>query len=388
MKNIFKAIVISVPLVLWGCGGNSHSHDDHDHEGHDHSGEVEASGEEHVVGEIIFTQEQAAHTDFALMEVEPVTFSEIITAGGQILAAQGDEATIVASVSGVVSFGAKKISEGAAVGRNETLFHISTKDIAEGDYYTRVVATYEQAKAAYERNEKLIADRLVSQSDFEQSKLAYDQARIAYEAVVNKTSAQGIGVAAPIAGFVKNIYVNDGQYVEVGQALGVVSQNRRLVLRAEVSQKYYEVLRTVSTANFRTPYDNQLYSLKDMGGRLLSAGKSADGGSAFIPVTFEFDNKGDVVQGAFVEVFLVSSPQNNVIAIPAAALIEEQGVYSVFVQFDEEGYLKREVKIGATDGRDVRIFSGLEAGETIVARGAQRVKSASASAAIPHGHTH
>lgn len=72
----------------------------------------------------------------------------------------------------------------------------------------------------------------------------------------------------PIAGFVKNILVKEGDYVTIGQPLVSVTQNRRLFLRAEVSEKYYPSLRTIGSANFKTPYDDKVYELKGLNGRL------------------------------------------------------------------------------------------------------------------------
>lgn len=416
MKNIFIITIISLALFIYGCGNNaSSSHDLHNHEsienheGHDHNEHLESESHENHdhdheadvhaaengvhnetdhAGEIIFTQKQAALSDFQLFEVKPEIFHEVITASGQIMAAQGDEMAIVAPASGIISFGAKKISEGVAVTKGENLFYISSKNIAEGDYYARNRAAYEQAKKAYERAEKLIVDKLISHSEFEQAKFNFEQAKTAYEAIANDNSDKGINAKASISGFIKSIDVSDGQYVDVGQKLGVVSQNRRLILKAEVSQKYYNDLRSISTANFKIPYNNELYSLNNLNGRLLSIGKASDANSAFIPVTFEFDNKGNIPQGIFVEVYLISSPINNAIVIPLTALVEEQGSYYVYIQIDAEGYMKREVKLGANDGNNVRILSGLQAGETIVSKGAQLVRAAAASGTIPHGHSH
>lgn len=193
------------------------------------------------------------------------------------------------------------------------------------------------------------------------------------------------GLRPPIGGFIKNVAVSEGAFVEVGQTLATVSQNKRLVLRAEVSQRYLNDLRSVSGANFRTPYDDKVYSLSEMNGRLLSVGKSSDGSSVFIPVIFEFDNGGDVIPGSFVEIYLISSPQRDVLTVPLSAVTEDQGVHFVFVQLDDEGYAKREVKLGAADGRNVRVLSGLKAGETVVSKGVAQVKMASFSGAIPEG---
>ena len=93
--------------------------------------------------------------------------------------------------------------------------------------------------------------------------------------------------------------------------------------------------------------------------------------------------------GSFVEVYLIGAKRDNVITLPLTALTEEQGVNFVYIQVDDEGYMKREVKLGPTDGELVEILSGLTPGENVVTEGAIHVKLASAKAAIPaHNHNH
>ena len=59
------------------------------------------------------------------------------------------------------------------------------------------------------------------------------------------------------------------------------------------------------------------------------------------------------------------------------------------MKVDDEGYVKRQVKIGESDGERVEILSGLSAGENVVTEGAVHVRLASATAAIPaHTHNH
>ena len=83
-----------------------------------------------------------------------------------------------------------------------------------------------------------------------------------------------------------------------------------------------------------------MYELKALNGKLLSFGKAAGDNSFYVPVTFEFDNKGEVIPGSFVEVFLLSSAMENVISLPRTALAEEQGIFFIYLQLDEEGYKK------------------------------------------------
>lgn len=127
-------------------------------------------------------------------------------------------------------------------------------------------------------------------------------------------------------------------------------------MRAEVSEKYYPSLRTIGSANFKTPYDNKVYELKELNGRLLSFGKSAGENSFYVPVTFEFDNKGDIIPGSFVEVYLLSSPMENVLSLPRTALTEEQGLFFAYLQLDEEGYKSRKSPSEPTTARAYRYF--------------------------------
>ena len=414
MRTIIYAITI-LAISLWGCknqssqdkhthsatethAGHDHEHEghDHEHEGHDHEHETaeEHAGHSHESGEakhsdeIIFPKAQAAKTTFEVREIQSASFNQVVKTTGQVLAAPGDEAVIVATSNGIVSFSSNKLTEGTKVQKGQSLFQISSKDIAEGDYYTKVKATYEAAKASYDRAEALVKDKIISQKEFESTKLEFENAKTAYDAVSNNKTAKGVSVNAPLNGHMKNILVKEGEYITVGQPIATVSQNQRLVLRAEVSQRYYNAMQSVKSANFKTPYDNKVYSLEDLNGRLLSFGKTSNENSFFIPVSFEFDNKGEVIPGSFVEVYLISSPIENTLSIPVSALTNEMGIYYVYVQIDEEGYRKQEVALGANNGKEVQIIKGLHPGDRVVTQGAYQVKMASASGAIPHGHSH
>ena len=408
MRKIYLLWVLCA-YVLAGCSGGvtkqeEHNHDheaheheeghDHDHEGHDHEHEGHDHGKEAATtaahsNEIIFKEELAKAVGLQTKVVEPAPFTDVIKTSGSILAAQGDETTVVATVPGIVTFGNLSFVDGAAVRKGQAILSLASNTLSDGNVAARAKYAYENAKKEYERMEQLVGDKIVSAKDFEQARLNYENAKVAYEAVAGKQTANGVSVVSPMNGYLKNLQVKEGDYVAVGQPLATISQNSRLVLRAEVSEKYYQYLPAVQSANFRTPYDDKVYKLSDLHGRMLSFGKASDANSFYIPVTFEFDNKGAVIPGSFVEIYLLTSPMEEVLSVPVSALIEEQGVYSVFIRLDEEGYQKREVKLGANNGSEVQILSGLKPGENVVTQGAYQIKLASASNAIPaHTHNH
>ena len=399
MKKIYLVWVIFA-YILAGCNGNTaahgeheheaHEHEeghDHDHEGHDHEHEGhdhehEETGEGHA-GEISFKKALAEAVGLQTSKVEPGVFTDVIKTSGRVMAAQGEESTVVATVPGVVTFGNLSFVDGTAVRKGQAILSLASSSLSDGNVAAKAKYAYENAKKEYERMETLIGDKIVSAKDFEQARLNYENAKVAWEAVAGKQTANGVSVVSPINGYLKNLQVT------VGQPLATISQNSRLVLRAEVSEKYYNYLPSIQSANFRTPYDNVTYKLSDLRGRLLSYGKASDTNSFYVPVTFEFDNKGAIIPGSFVEIYLLTAPMQNVISVPVSALIEEQGVYSVFVRVHEEAYKKVPVTLGADNGSEVQILSGLNAGDEVVTVGAYQIKLASASNAIPaHTHNH
>lgn len=377
-----------------GCQGHDHEAEGHNHEaeaegheGHDHGAEPATAAAGHS-DEIILPKAKAESAGVKTSIIEPGAFQQVIKTSGQVLAAQGDESVAVATVAGVVTFRGN-VTEGMSVGRGSALLTISSGNIAEGDPVQRARIAYDISKKEYERMKALVVNKIVSDKEFAQAEQTYENARISYEALAKNHSASGQSITSPIGGYVKSILVKEGDYVTIGQPLVSVTQNRRLFLRAEVSEKYYPYLRTINSANFKTPYNNKVYELKALSGKLLSFGKTSGDNSFYVPVTFEFDNKGDVISGSFIEVYLLSSPMENVISLPRTALTEEQGLFFVYLQLDEEGYKKQEVTLGADNGKSVQILTGVKAGDRVVTEGAYQVRLASASNAIPaHSHEH
>lgn len=384
MKNYILTGTLCM-FLLGACGEHAHEHGE---EGHSHEEEMHAGEKAGHSDEIILAPEKAKAAGVEAETVRAGSFRNVIHTSGQVLAAQGEEATVVAASSGVVSF-SRKVAEGMQVGKGTELLSVSAAHIQDGDPVQKAKVAYEKAKEEYERAQKLVSSQIVSQKDFAALREAYENARLTYEALKPSKSGKGVSVKSPISGFIKACLVKEGDYATVGQPLMTVTQTRRLVLKAEVSERYYAQLSQVVSANFQTPYNNKVYSLENLGGKLLSFGKSSGDTSYYVPVTFEFDNRGDMVLGSFVEVYLLSGERSGVLSLPLSALTEEQGVYFVYLKLDEECYKKQEVKLGTSDGSRVEILSGIKDGDTVVTRGAIHVKLASASNAIPaHTHNH
>lgn len=408
MRNLGYILLAAAAAMATGChsgrGEMSHSHsheteeadlhdlegndhEGHDHEGHSHEGhDHESSEENHSSDEIVFPHAKAYAAGVKTEKLASTDFYGVLPVGGKVLAASGDEAAIVSTVAGVVRMN-RNVSEGMPVGRGDAIASVSTSSMPEGDVSTRARVEYENAKAEYDRAERLVSDKIISEKEYQAAKARLATAKLAYDAVEAKTTTRGVAMTSPIGGYVKECFVKEGDYVDVGQPIATVTSSKRLRLRAEVPERDYGMLSKVVSAKFRTSASDRIYDLRDLNGKLLSYGRTAGAESTFVPVVFEFDNVGDVISGSFAEIFLLTSPTGKAITVPVSALNEEMGVYYVYERLDDDCYRRRIVKKGMTDGDRIEIVSGLKGDEEIVTEGAVHVRLASASHAIP-GHTH
>ncbi|MDR1331976.1 MAG: efflux transporter periplasmic adaptor subunit, partial [Tannerella sp.] len=110
MKKNIIYLFIATAMIACGCS-NEHKERDHatenDHEhfegdGHDHSAHNDADGAHD--DEIHFSASQAEAAGLETEDIAPGVFSHVIKTSGQIQATQGDEITLTATSSGIVSF--------------------------------------------------------------------------------------------------------------------------------------------------------------------------------------------------------------------------------------------------------------------------------------------
>jgi cobalt-zinc-cadmium efflux system membrane fusion protein len=341
----------------------------------------------------VFTKEQSWKIDFATEYPKVESFGQVIKTTAQVQSAQGDEIIITAKTNGIVLFTAENVLEGKGVSSGQVLFSISGRGLANNNsavYFQEVKNNYEKAKADYERLAELAKDKITSEKDLLNAKNQYDNAKANYDNLIKNFNASGQNVTSSMNGYIKQVLVQNGQYVEAGQAIVVVSQNKSLLLKAEVQQKYAPILATINSANIRTLHNDEIYSLDELNGKIVSFGRNTNKDNFLLPINIQIDNKGDFVSGGFVELYLKTLTNTQALTIPNAALMEEQGAYFVFVQVNPELFEKREVKVGVSDGLKTEIVKGIAQQERVVTEGAILVKLAQATGTLDahSGHNH
>lgn len=341
----------------------------------------------------VFPKEKSWSVDFATEEAVLEPFGQVIRATSRVQPSQEEVFTVSALTDGVVSIGAKALVEGREVRKGETLCIVKGSGTADENLatkYARAEADYNFARNEYERKKALASDRIVSESELRQAEAAFEIAKAVFENLKGNFDASGQSAKSPIEGFVTSVTVSNGQFVRAGDPIATVSRSRSLLVVAEIQPRYSACLKDICGATFKDMDSGRIWTLDELGGKVVSYGKSVSSDSPLIPVTFSVPNKGGFIPGSFLQTRIITRSETPAITLPTTSLIEEQGNYFVYRQLTPEYFEKTPVTIGASDGLRTEIRSGLNAGERVVSKGAMFVKLAQASGALdPHaGHNH
>ncbi len=368
---------------------NNSDHHKHNHDGHEHAEHVknvnQHSGHEHSENsdEIVFSDQKAKHFGVETSIVKRGDFNEVIKVSGQISPAQGDESVISAKSSGILKLNSNAI-EGKHLAAGASIGYISSQNVSGGDANEAARINYEAAKRELERITPLYKDKIITEREYNQAKQTFDNAK----ASLSNNSGAGSNATSNITGTLTKLHVKDGTFVEVGTPIGVVSKNAKLILRADLPNRYAQIISTIRTANFKPSYTESVYELSKLNGKIVSNKNLSVVTPGYIPINFEFSNtNASIIPGSYAEIYLLGSSKKDCITLPLSAITEEEGFYFVYAKIHHEAYIKKEVKLGLNNGEIVEILSGIVEGDEIVTKGAILVKLASQAGSVP-GHSH
>lgn len=391
MKKL-KIIIFSVVLVIsQSC---LHKYNNHGST----TAEAIHSEDEHALEPL--ADQEAVHEDdhehnegdHMVDTVKKRPFAPVIRTSGRITVDSRDIEIITAKSSGIVKFSDHFLFPGVKTGKGKILFTISGDQLAENNTdldFRQITADLEKARANFERAKELITDRIITQEHFLGLKNEYDKTVLAYNNLSETFSEKGNSIAAPGKGYIKEIFVTEGQMVNAGQPLASIVIEHNLVLKADISPEHLAFIPSIEKANFTVGYSNRLFRTDEMNGKVISYGRSTGENSWYIPVYFRMDHNPELIEGTFAEVYLVGKMKEDAIVIPNSALMEEFGSLYVFLENEDGEFIKRYIRTGYSDGEYTQITDGLHGNEIIVTHGAYNVKlSLMTNSAPAHNHNH
>lgn len=408
----YKIAVIAVfCAILTACSNSEYNHEE---EGHDHEAEMNAGQKSDNADIVMMSAHAVEQGGIISRPVYKSDFRDAVKAAGVIENSRGAERILAAPAAGIVSFNGDIVA-GKAVSAGQPLFTVSSKGLEQADPVAAVRVDVAAAKRALDRAESLIKDNLITRTEYESLRADYERAAAAAASVGART-ARAVGIAAPMSGYIVDVAVSPGQFVEMGQPLATVALDRRLLLKADLSERNRNFVSHIAGANIIIPATGNSVSLAALNPKILTAGAALSGNSHYIPVYIEFDNPGGLGNGSVVEAWLLGPSRGDVLAVPRSALVEDGGYFYVYVRKEDNDhngqdgpahdddahddgdhdeakhpdhclFEKREVSLGASDGENVEITRGISPGEEVVIKGGPRIRMAGMGSAI-QGHSH
>jgi len=315
---------------------------------------------------------------------EPVRAVKLLTVGGSDLNVQGEYAAEVrARVESRLGFrvGGKLVQRQAEVGQRVNAGQVLAQIDAQ-DYQLGAQAAQAQVAAAqtqrdlalsdFKRYESLKAQNFISGAELERrettlkaAEATLAQAKAQAQAQTNQANYTHLNATAP--GVITAVEAEIGQIVSAGQPVvrlahdgprdAVFSVSEQAVLVFKPGQDMQAVLTSTGQV---------------LKGRVREVGASADPVTRTYVVKLALEKAEKLPLGATVNVLAAQLPgsQAGALKLPTSALRQDGSATAVWV-LDEASMTVRSqaVQVGAIDGNEVVIASGLKAGQKVVSAG-------------------
>lgn len=349
--------------------------------------------EEPPPGVIALLKEQQWSMPFGVAIAEEREIPKTIPVAGEIVAVGSALAHVSTLVAGVIVAGGPSPVPGDRVEAGETLALIAPTSLDNS--YARLRADVAAAEREASRAERLFAVGAIAERRLEHARHELEVAAAAFEAIGGALPAdEGEGpdsglydLRSPIAGVISERHVASGQHVEAGTHAFTVVNPETLWFVGRVPARHTAEAADIRSAWFTVEGTTQVYTAR----RVISVGTVIDPYSRTLPVRLEVPNPDRILKvGMFADGHLQVGEPVEGVAVPAEAVLEEDGLSVVYAKVGGEAFQRRVVQLGPSDGSWTIVRAGIESGEEVVTTGAYQVRLASLGEVevTDHGHPH
>jgi membrane fusion protein (multidrug efflux system) len=301
------------------------------------------------------------------------SWESLLTAVGSLDAVQG--VTITAEVTGKVDKIA--FNPGSRVAAGELLVQ---QDIsAETARLRSAEATAELARINFERAERLLPEKVISQSDYDNNRAQLTQALAEVDnikAVIAKKT-----IRAPFAGRLGIRMINLGQVIKEGQAIVTLQSLDPIFVNFQLPQQQLARIRK----GLEVRVTSDALPGHAITGKITAINPEVDAATRNIRVQATLSNPDEQLRpGMYANVAVVLPHKEDVLAIPETAVLYAPYSDSVFVIEEANGpdgkpagktVRQQFVRLGEKRGDFIAVTSGLKQDETVVSTGVFKLRN-------------
>ncbi len=259
-----------------------------------------------------------------------------------------------------------KFEEGQSVNAGDVLFIIDRQKMEAT--LAQAQAKLNIAQATYERMKVLVEDGAVSRQEYDEAASSVAAQRAQTDLI--KAQLEDNVIKAPFAGTIGERKVSLGQYISPAMVLTYVVDEDPMKVEFHVPERFLDKVKTGQSISLSvSAYPDEVFS-----GDVYFIDPRVDPASRTVLVKAKVANdQGRLHAGMFAKLDIVVGQNPQALVIPDRALIPKGNDVFVFV-VDAEGKAQmRPVKVGLRLPYKAEILEGLNAGETVIVEGHQKI---------------
>jgi membrane fusion protein (multidrug efflux system) len=299
--------------------------------------------------------------------VKVETWQPYLHAVGSVEATQGVYVTteVPGKVKAILADSGQTVSAGDVI--------LQLDDSVDQADLQGLIAQRTLAKLQFERANKLVREKSVSQSEYDQSRAQLDSAEAALaskRALIGKKK-----IRAPFSGQLGISDINLGEYLSPGSNIVPLQALDPVFVDYTLPERHFGSV----TVRQQVLVEVQAWPGRVFEGAITAVNPGIDPGTRSVRLRATLANPEQLLRpGMFAEVRTVLPARDGILTLPRTAITYNPYGESVFVIVDKDGVQRvqrRPVKTGEVRNGRVEIVEGLQAGETVVSAGQVKLRN-------------
>ncbi len=311
-----------------------------------------------------------APATIASAEVSVETWQPYLHAVGSVEATQGVFVTteVPGQVKAILFESGQQVEAGDVI--------VQLDDSVDQADLKGLIAQQDLARLQFERASKLVKEKSVSQSEYDQSRAQLDSATATVaskRALISKKK-----VRAPFGGQLGIREVDLGEYLSPGATVVPLQALDPVYVNYTLPERHFDAVRVGQAVKVQV----QAYPGRTFEGAVSAINPGIDPGTRSVRLQATLDNPGLLLRpGMFAEVRTVLPARDNILTLPRTAVVYNPYGESVFVIEQQDGVQvvqRRPVRTGEVREGRVEILEGLQAGQQVVSAGQIKLRNGQA----------